>query len=88
MDPLLKGDQLKDSELNNLCCINTHEPITNFDSMSSKNKDQHLYDLFGQLDGYKSYEFFLHFTSTSYTIQSGLIYEPKKDGNGRLVKQC
>ena len=46
MDPLLEGDRLKDGELNNLCCINTHEPITNFDSMHSKNKDQHLYEIF------------------------------------------
>ena len=95
MDLLLEGDQLKDGELNNLCCINTHEQITNFDSTSSKNKDQHLYELFRQLEGCKSYEymrqwlgFFLHCTSTSYTIQGGLIYEPKKDGNGRLVEQC
>ena len=47
MDPLLESDRLKDGELNNLCCIDIHEPITNFDSVSSKNKDQHLYELFG-----------------------------------------
>ena len=57
MDPLLEGDRLKDRELSELCCINTHEAITNFREMSSEAIDQHLYELFGHLEGYKSYEY-------------------------------
>ena len=57
MDPLLEGDRLKDGELSELCCKNTHEPITNFKQMTSEAIDQHLYKLFGHLEGYKSYEY-------------------------------
>ena len=57
MDPLLEGDQLKDGELSELCCKNTHEAITNFREMSSEAIDQHLYKLFGHLEGYKSYKY-------------------------------
>ena len=47
MDPLLGADKLKDGELMNLCCKSNPEPITNFDSMNTEDKDQHLYELFG-----------------------------------------
>ena len=57
MDPLLEGDQLKEGELSELCCKNTHESITNFESMTPEAIDQHLYDLFGHLEGYKSHEY-------------------------------
>ena len=57
MDPLLKGDRLKDGKLSKLCCKNTHESITNFKHMTPEAIDQHLYELFGCLEGYKSYEY-------------------------------
>ena len=57
MDPLLEGDRLKDGELSELCCKNTHESITNFKHMTPEAIDQHLYELFGCLEGYKSYEY-------------------------------
>ena len=55
--PIVRGDRLKDGELSELCYINTHEAITNFREMSSEAIDQHLYELFGCLEGYKSYEY-------------------------------
>ena len=57
MDPLLEGDQLKDGELSELCCKDTHKAITNFREMSSEAIGQHLYKLFGHLEGYKSYKY-------------------------------
>ena len=57
MDPLLEGDRLKDGEFSELCCKDTHEAITNFREMSSEAIDQHLYELFGRLEGYKSHEY-------------------------------
>ena len=57
MDPLLEGDRLKDGELSELCCKDTHEATTNFKEISSEAIDQHLYELFGHLEGYKSHEY-------------------------------
>ena len=57
MDLLLEGDRLKEGELSDLCCKNTHESITNFKYMTPEAIDQHLYELFGHLEGYKSYEY-------------------------------
>ena len=57
MDPLLEGDQLKDGELSELCCKNTHESIAIFKHMTPEAIDQHLYEFFGCLEGYKSYEY-------------------------------
>ena len=57
IDPLLEGDQLRDGKINELCCKDTHEVITNFREMSSDAIDQHLYELFGHLEGYKSHEY-------------------------------
>ena len=57
MDLLLEGDKLKDGELSDLCCKTTHEPITDFKHMTPETIDQHLYELFGCLEGYKSYEY-------------------------------
>ena len=54
MDPLLEGDCLQKGELEHLCCNSTHEPVTDFDCMTDHKKDQHLYALFGQMEGYKS----------------------------------
>ena len=57
MDPLLEGDHLKDGELSELCCKDTHEVNINFREMSSEAIDQHLYELFGCLEGYKSHKY-------------------------------
>ena len=57
MDPLLEGDRLKDGELSELCCKNTHESITNFKHITPEAINQHLYECFGHLEGYKSYEY-------------------------------
>ena len=43
MDPLLEGNRLREGELSELCCKNTHESVTNFKCMSSEAVDQHLY---------------------------------------------
>ena len=57
MDPLLEGDRLREGELNDLCCKDTHEVVTNFGEMSSCSIDQHLYELFRCLEGHKSHEY-------------------------------
>ena len=36
MDLLLEGDRLKPGEINNLCCMDDYEAITDFGSMSDK----------------------------------------------------
>ena len=57
MDPLLEGDCLKPGELEQLCCITTHKPVTDFEKMTDCERDQHLYTLFGCIEGYKSDEY-------------------------------
>ena len=57
MDPLLEGDRLREGELHDLCCKDMHKVVTNFREMSSGTIDQHLYELFGCLEGHKSYEY-------------------------------
>ena len=43
MDPLLEGDKLKPGELNTLSCMKDFEAVTDFDSMTEKEKDGHIY---------------------------------------------
>ena len=43
MNPLLEGDKLKPGELNTLCCMKDFEAVTDFESMSEKEKDRHIY---------------------------------------------
>ena len=57
MDPLLEGDRLKPGEINNLCCMDDYEAITDFGSMSDKEKDEHIYALYGRVSKYKSDEY-------------------------------
>ena len=57
MDPLLEGDKLKPGELNMLSCMKDFEAVTDFDSMTEKEKDGHIYMLFGKLSKYKSEEY-------------------------------
>ena len=54
MDPLLEGDKLQPGELETLCCVATHECVTDFSLMSEKDKDAHLCSLIGHNEGYKS----------------------------------
>ena len=57
MDLLLEGDRLKLGEINNLCCMDDYEAITDFSSMSDKEKDEHIYALYGRVSKYKSDEY-------------------------------
>ena len=57
MDPLLEGDRLKPGEINNLCCMDDYEAITDFSSMSDKEKDEHIYVLYGRVSKYKLDEY-------------------------------
>ena len=57
MDPLLVGDRLKPGEIDNLCCSDNYEAVTNFGSMSDKEKDEHIYALFGRVSKHKSDEY-------------------------------
>ena len=54
MDPLLEGDRLKPGEIDNLCCSDNYVAVTDFGSMSDKEKDVHIYALFGRVSKYKS----------------------------------
>ena len=53
MDLLLEGDRLKLGEINNLCCRDDYEAITDFVLMSDKEKDEHIYALYGRVSKYK-----------------------------------
>ena len=57
MDPLLEGDRLKLGEINNLCRRDDYEAITGFGSMSDKEKEEHIYALYGRVSKYKSDEY-------------------------------
>ena len=57
MDPLLEGDKLKPGELNTLMCMKEYEAATDFSSMTEKEKDGHIYMLFGNILKYKSKEY-------------------------------
>ena len=57
MDLLLEGDRLKPGEIINLCCSDDYEAITDFGSMSDKEKDEHIYALYGRVSKYKSDEY-------------------------------
>ena len=43
MDPLLEGDKLKPGELNTLTCMKEFEAVTDFTSMTEKEKDGHIH---------------------------------------------
>ena len=57
IDPLLEGDRLKPGEINNLCCSDDYEAITVFGSMSDKEKDEHIYALYGRVSKHKLDEY-------------------------------
>ena len=57
MDPLLEGDRLKPGEINNLCCSDDYKAITDFGSMSDKEKDEHIYALYGRVSKHKLDEY-------------------------------
>ena len=57
MDPLLEGDRLKLDEINHQCCMDDYEAITDLSSMSDKEKDEHIYALYGRVSKYKSDEY-------------------------------
>ena len=57
MDPLLEGDHLRPGELRELCCANEYAPITNFENMNEREKDSHIYELFGKISKHKSEEY-------------------------------
>ena len=57
MDPHLEGDKLKPGELNTLSRMKDFEAVTDFDLMTEKEKDGHIYTLFGKLSKYKSEEY-------------------------------
>ena len=57
LDPLLEEDKLKPGELNTLSCMKDFEVVTDFDSMTEKEKDGHIYVLFSKLSKYKSEEY-------------------------------
>ena len=46
MDHLLEGDKLKPGELNMLTCMKDFEAVTDFTSMTEKEKDGHIYILY------------------------------------------
>ena len=82
MDPLLDGDRLKPGEINNLCCSDDYEAITDFRSMSDKEKDEHIYTLFGRISNYKSDEYMCKWLSF-FTILHKQILKAKA---GRYLK--
>ena len=57
MDPLLEEDKLKPGELNMLTCMKDFEAGTDFTLMTEKEKDRHIYTLFGKISKYKSEEY-------------------------------
>ena len=65
MDLLLEGDRLQPCEINNLCCSDDYEAITDFGSMSDKEKDEHIYALYGRVSKYKSDEYMHKWSSFS-----------------------
>ena len=57
MDPLLEGDRLKPGEIDDLCCSDNYKAVTDFGSMSDKEKDEHIYALYGRISKHKSDEY-------------------------------
>ena len=58
MDPLLEGDKLKPGELNMLMCMKDFEAVTDFTSMTEKEKDGHIYIRYlVKISKYKSEEY-------------------------------
>ena len=53
MDPLLEADKLKSRELS----MKEFEAVTDFTSMTEKEKEGHIYTLFGKILKYKSEEY-------------------------------
>ena len=76
MDLLLEGDRLKLGEIDNLCCSDDYEAITDFGSMSDKEKDEHIYALFSRVSNYKSDEY-MHKWLSFFTILHKQILKAK-----------
>ena len=68
MDPLLEGDKLKPGELNMLTCMKDFEAVTDFTSMTEKEKYGHIHTLFGKLSKYKSEEYIQKWLSFFFII--------------------
>ena len=82
MDLLLDGDKLKLGEINNLCSMDDYEAITDFGSMSDKEKDEHIYVLYGRVSKYKSDEY-MHKWLSFFTIVHKQTLQAKA---GRYLK--
>ena len=77
MDPLLEGDGLKPGEIDNLCCSDDYEAVTDFVSMT-----EHMYALFGRASNYKSDEY-MHKWLSFFTILHKQTLQAKA---GRYLK--
>ena len=73
MDPLLEGDKLKLGELNTLTCMKDFEAVTDFTSMTEKEKDGHIYMLFGKISKYKSEEYMRKWLSFFIIIHKQML---------------
>ena len=73
MDPLLEGDKLKPSELNTLMCMKDFEAVTDFTSMTEKEKDGHICMLFGKISKYKSEEYMRKWLSFFIIIHKQML---------------
>ena len=68
MDPLLEGDRLKPGEIDNLCCSDDYEAVTDFGCMSDKEKDEHIYALYGRISKHKLDEYMCKWLSFFTTV--------------------
>ena len=73
MDPLLEGDKLKLGELNTLTCVKEYEAVTDFTSMTEKEKDGHIYTLFGNILKYKSEQYMQKWLSFFIIIHKQML---------------
>ena len=73
MDPLLEEDKLKPGELNTLTCMKKYEAVTDFTSMTEKEKDGHIYTLFGNISKYKSEEYMRKWLSFFIIIHKQML---------------
>ena len=71
--PTFKRGQLKLGELNTLTCIKEYEPATDFTSMTEKEKDGHIYMLFGNISKYKSEEYMQKWLSFFIIIHKQML---------------
>ena len=85
MDLVLEGDKLKPSEMNELCCQGKYEVVSNFDAMTEKDKDEHLYSLFICIQGHKSDEYMRKWLEF-LTIVHRTVNTPSCDHDNLLTK--